>query len=577
MVDRRKSKFRSRVRNQAHPAWQYLAVQKPPFPAFADDLATSTSSLLRLLMTTDDKVPEDGVQLSMMDPSDKHVDKVKGDSSPRSSSSSSSSSDEAGPSNPAPAYDGPSDKYEGDPGVSDKKKVDTAEPDAGDIAVQVPSEPPPEFTHYKPEVEIDNDGNLFSHDHHLNEDGEALYRFILTQAHLPPSFLLKCHGSHQERRTRTVSRMENGRNVTRTETYYETVTDFSFIINITGHLILEGEDTPIWIVGDRDATYRGSVVRQVDNTPMPVGEGEAEPTENRDIEAGKAVMGRKTWRRKATEAEKQNAAGRRYRREETGLPPWVLLSGEVHGTEACIESERSRRRWQYATHSQAEGFDDSELLPPPKTLRDWADEYCASKKMLKEFQFRKVVFGWNISQLRMAVHTTIRANYLRPEEPSIDFKIGANEIDVRPDNRLSRMLSKTWVYVLLWIFLVYPLIIWPFKRFSSRGGGDWRVAGSAFALSKWAHLDDSSPGQTVEEYQELYNRTHPEGERLVLKQTPNGVSRLVGKREGEWFAEWEDTIGALVRQRCISSEPISIPMDGARGRAGSGLDGYNPH
>ncbi|KIO34196.1 hypothetical protein M407DRAFT_17102, partial [Tulasnella calospora MUT 4182] len=33
-----------------------------------------------------------------------------------------------------------------------------------------PPEPPPEFSHYNAEKEEDDDGNVFSHDHHLNTD-----------------------------------------------------------------------------------------------------------------------------------------------------------------------------------------------------------------------------------------------------------------------------------------------------------------------------------------------------------------------------------------------------------------------
>lgn len=41
----------------------------------------------------------------------------------------------------------------------------------------------------------------YSHDSHLNEDGEALYRFLLDHLQ-PPKFQLHCRGTHKEQRMR---------------------------------------------------------------------------------------------------------------------------------------------------------------------------------------------------------------------------------------------------------------------------------------------------------------------------------------------------------------------------------------
>ncbi|KAH9171781.1 hypothetical protein EDB89DRAFT_2229679 [Lactarius sanguifluus] len=43
-------------------------------------------------------------------------------------------------------------------------------------------EDPPEFTPYEAVHWVSKDGEIISHDSHLNEDGEALYRFLLSQA-----------------------------------------------------------------------------------------------------------------------------------------------------------------------------------------------------------------------------------------------------------------------------------------------------------------------------------------------------------------------------------------------------------
>lgn len=364
---------------------------------------------------------------------------------------------------------------------------------------------------------------------------------------------------------------------TATETYTQTITDFNFCIDLTQYFLPEPSGAPIWIRGDRDAAYRGSMIKQVDNTPLPVEES------SKDVEVGFGKS--KHWRRKATKLEMEMADARKKGRRYTGVPRWALLRDEAHGTEACVESEAARQALLYATNTTNMQYDDSDLRPPTRTLRDWADEYCVSKKKLKEFTFKKDVWGWNLMNMKNSVLQLVESNYVRRGSVSVDFVIGGNKaISVRPDNRLSRTLSKTWAYVLLWIFLVYPLIIWPFKRFSRLGGGEWRIAGSAFALTRWVHLHDSTPGETCESYERRWlsqwrsQNSVGEPPRLVLRQTPLGISRLEGLREGEWFSMWEESIATYVRQGTITDDMLRYPMDmsGRMVGAGRNLDGWRP-
>jgi hypothetical protein len=44
-----------------------------------------------------------------------------------------------------------------------------------------PFSSPPEFSTWDAEYGVASSGDIVSHDAHLNEDGEALYRFLLTQ------------------------------------------------------------------------------------------------------------------------------------------------------------------------------------------------------------------------------------------------------------------------------------------------------------------------------------------------------------------------------------------------------------
>ncbi|KAG9019718.1 hypothetical protein FRB90_010988 [Tulasnella sp. 427] len=421
-----------------------------------------------------------------------------------------------------------------------------------------PPEPPPEFSHYTAEKDVDDDGNTFSHDHHLNTD--ALF-----------------FGSHEETRTRHVTRTDsNGRHYTTTETYTETIQDFAFEIDITQCLLPEPRGPPVWVIGDREPAHRGGRKRQVDNTPYMVGD----ETSTTDLEAGKKAMKtRSTWRRMATDVEKGAADGRKDRRYNWGIPSWVLLPGETRGTEANLDNPNAREVFEGAVNTKLEGIDDVNLRPPSRSLRDWADEYVRSKRMLKEFIFVKEIYGWNWGSVEQALKTVIAANYSRMGTTGVTLRITRTEVSVRGDNKLSEMLSNLCWYLLLWVLLIYPLIIWPFKRFSPYGGGEWRVAGASFALTKWVHMPDSRPRQTTEEYQNEYNAQHPNlvaaPRQLTLKQTSKGVSQLIGMREGEWFARWKDTVGALVRQGHISYGPaLTLPMNIHGDGIGYGLDGF---
>jgi len=208
-----------------------------------------------------------------------------------------------------------------------------------------------------------------------------------------------------------------------------------------------------------------------------------------------------------------------------------------------------------------------------------------------------VVYGWNLSDLRKSIETLIKSTHYTGTL-SISFDVTASKVYVRPTNRLSRTLSNKWIKFLLWILLIYPFI-WLFKRFHSRGGGQWRVAGGAYATKAWVHLDDSAEGEDVTQY--LARRQDSSAElpkysvvastsdargfrglgknssgRCLgrLRRTSRGISELVGVREGEWFKEWEGTIRRAVIARQQSEEPMYQPDDTQRETAGAILDGF---
>ncbi|KAG8712347.1 hypothetical protein FRC08_014725 [Ceratobasidium sp. 394] len=196
------------------------------------------------------------------------------------------------------------------------------------------------------------------------------------------------------------------------------------------------------------------------------------------------------------------------------------------------------------------------------SLRQWADRYCASHKSLKEFSFRKVVYGWNFEQLTEAIRAAIRHGSSVPNQTvTVKFSTSADTIDVRPSTSFSRALSKTWVVVILWIFLIYPFI-WLYRRVR---GGRWEVAGFAFPLRAWKHCDGSFPGESATNYRaktagDGANVTSGDGtDGRILAESARGVCQLVGVCEGDWFQTWESTIIHCVIMRVRESAPLITP------------------
>ncbi|THH21559.1 hypothetical protein EW146_g33 [Bondarzewia mesenterica] len=366
-------------------------------------------------------------------------------------------------------------------------------------------EPPPDFTPYDAEFFVSSDGSIISHDPHLNEDGEALYRFLLSQANATPTYKLHCKGAHTENRTRLVnSTNSRGQSQTRTENYTETVTDFDFFINVNHDIPSRPTQ---WTLGDEEPAYRGRMIR----------------------EAGIPV-----FTRKASRAEAKEAKVWRDEREAHGIPPWIAkasvqLLHPTIGMEMPLMRDVTKSSW---------------------TLRQWADDYCASPKYLKEFVYEKVLYGWNVGALTTAIHSAILSVHYTGNI-TVKFELSLNRVIVRPDTRLSRALSNRWLKFLLIITLIYPFI-WLFKRFHSRGGGRWAIAGSAYALKKYTPLQD----EEVDDSQ--LGRYGPRGKYV---QTREGVQMLVGVREGEWFQRWEGTIRRAIAAKKVDRTPMEQPDD----------------
>ncbi|KAK0198342.1 hypothetical protein F5146DRAFT_1131339 [Armillaria mellea] len=359
-------------------------------------------------------------------------------------------------------------------------------------------DPPPEFAPYHAEHFDTGNGNIVSHDPHLNTDGEALYRFLLSQASTPPSLSLHCRGTHSETRQRQVTHSGPG-GATSTQSYTETVVDFDFYISLDQLILPEPTH---WSVADSDPAYRGRMFKEMDSSS----------------------------KRKARWKERRAFRSWIKDRDARGFPPWI---SSIQATDT------------YPT------LEDSTVLRSSKTLRAWADEYCASPKYLKEFVYVKSVYGWNLRNLESAIRSIIKSS-LYTGDLEVNFET-SGKVYIRPDNRLSRTLSNKWFKFLFIILFIFPFI-WLFKRFHSKGGGRWEVCGGAYALKRWQPLD-SEPERPLDAKGSVAR------DAVIVRSRDGQVKKLVGSREGEWLKQWQGTIMRAVQMRYESSEPMLVTTE----------------
>lgn len=234
-------------------------------------------------------------------------------------------------------------------------------------------------------------------------------------------------------------------------------------------------------------------------------------------------------------------------RSDAGLPPWVRAMRD-DAVRAVDEDEEN------AVLLQRQG-PTREVFKSSWTLRQWADDYCASPKHLKEFVYEKVVYGWNQTALTAAIRSAILSTHYRGDL-TIRFLVYHNQITIRPDTRLSRFFSLSsnpWLKLLFIITLIYPFLL-LYRRFHPHGGGRWKVGGGAYATKRWVQSNEGD------------SRGKGGG-------TSEGRLDVLGTREGEWFQAWEGTIRRAVATRKVDGVPMWAPDDQLLATLGS-LDGY---
>lgn len=103
-------------------------------------------------------------------------------------------------------------------------------------------------------------------------------------------------------------------------------------------------------------------------------------------------------RRAATKDEIKQSKIRQNETKMRGLPPWAGLES-INTCDGDVDSQQTS------------------VLKSSRTLRQWADEYCASNKLLKEFTYEKV----HTHPLRSYASRSLRTDRMWLEFPQPPF------------------------------------------------------------------------------------------------------------------------------------------------------------
>lgn len=207
----------------------------------------------------------------------------------------------------------------------------------------------------------------------------------------------------------------------------------------------------------------------------------------------------------------------------------VLEVDSLHGRRPASSPEKARL-------SSRSGPWQLRSCGGTRPLSQWVAAYVACGAAVKAFEFARIVHGWDLAALETALRGAVAATLYSGTVDVTFVPATGSGVTVRsppPSNALQALLQRAF------------------------GAHRFAVCGAAYAFKRWIHLRDSVPGEEVGEYIERTARAVAEGR---LKQTADGISELVGAREGEWFAQWEATIQRCVRNRLRNRDPLLNPI-----------------
>ncbi|KAK0543107.1 Tlg2-vesicle protein [Tilletia horrida] len=316
--------------------------------------------------------------------------------------------------------------------------------------------------------------NVLTHDAHLNQDGEALYRFLLRTALTPPKVTVQIKGWHEEYREVSFQthhhrdRRNNRHHSRHSQNDHQTtnkvpVVDFDFAIDLTPLLQLsvhEGHrelpdprvspirhpvlDNPtLFVKQDYDLAYRGRMVQEIlvpSDSNYPARRrrqshliAQIPPDETFD-DHGQPLLQDPADLEAATRTLDYVRPGRQDRkglREITSREwlPWTV--GVVEGQFDNRYLNRAQYDEGVATERVSLRVDDSteqtsalDTMQPSAevkvraadgaslmTVRTACDIYTRDTKQLKQFRVKKVVAGWNMTDFEDAIRNIVEEVY----------------------------------------------------------------------------------------------------------------------------------------------------------------------
>ena len=192
------------------------------------------------------------------------------------------------------------------------------------------------------------------------------------------------------------------------------------------------------------------------------------------------------------------------------------------------------------------------------------DAYLAAPGAMKELVLRKQLWGWDLVALERAIRQAIASTGYDVANSTVTIEVDYAELHVCPPNWFSRVKSSGFAFFFVCFIgcltFIAPIIcilralgIGEHNRFI--GGGSWKVAYATYGLKSYPPLPGTYISETVDQARErlpgMY-KLHPELPKYAargLVKGPKGVHYLAGRKEGEWFREWEERIRMGVQMR----------------------------
>ncbi|TFK30416.1 hypothetical protein FA15DRAFT_698887 [Coprinopsis marcescibilis] len=282
---------------------------------------------------------------------------------------------------------------------------------------------PPAFSEYKAETKKEGSDrdDIYSHDPHINSDGEALYRFLLDQqTQHPPVLRILIKGSRYE---------------TTTGTSYQNSTEFIFHVDVPLSAELANERVH-YSLADSEPAYRGDSAKEIEV------KGEKKPIGFNDF---------------------RNYNSQRDARAKKGVAPWC-----VDVDEKDLPVLQQGKESEYVEKLQAL---HARPWKSSRSLREWADDYCSKTSSRREFAFQQDFYGWDLEKLENIMCTAIKEKFGYTGDVTLEFWTVHSKIFARPPGTVSKVLSKIWHGGLsVWKIagVAYPLTKWvPVEKSSS--------------------------------------------------------------------------------------------------------------